>query len=306
MGEQLGKNIKKKVVAFRYDPDLFHRAGTRLAYRKRFADALRYLNKAVDMEPFNADYKFNLACVLAELKETEKSTEILADIIKNIDPTFGECYFGMGCNYFDIGNFKKSREYFEKYIYYDPDGQFVDEAYDILYYLQIYDAEFNFKRSRIISKLILQGKKLLDEGLYKKACLKLEKAVEIDPEMIVPRNYLALSCYLSGEVERAICLARSVLKLEADNAVAHCNLALFFAGKGCMDLYYRQLKILSKIKIKNKENCLCEMKQFLKVASNDKKTSKSLKADIVGALNLGKQKPRRCRKKPLNARRLNN
>ena len=100
---------------------------------------LKYLEKAVVTEPFNADFQFNYACVLAELKESKKSNLTLMNILKNIDPTLTECYFGIGCNYFDIGSLKKAKEYFEKYIYFDPTGQFVDEAYDIIYYLQIYE-----------------------------------------------------------------------------------------------------------------------------------------------------------------------
>ena len=106
--------IERKIVKYRRDAELYFRVGTKYVDRRCFSSALKFISTAVEMEPFNADYKFNLACVLAELKDTKKSNTILKDILKNIDPTLSECYFGIGCNYFDMGSLKKAKEYFEK------------------------------------------------------------------------------------------------------------------------------------------------------------------------------------------------
>jgi tetratricopeptide (TPR) repeat protein len=128
----------KKILPYRRNSGFFFKAGIKYAEKKLFHKAVKFLGRAVEMEPFNLDYKFNFAGVLAELREYEKSNDILLDIIKNIDPTLTECYFGLGCNYFDTGDLKRAKEYFEKYIYFDPQGQFVEEVQDILSYLQVH------------------------------------------------------------------------------------------------------------------------------------------------------------------------
>lgn len=262
--------MKKKginnVVPFRDDSEFYFRIGIRYADSQRFEKALKYLTKAAEIEPYNADYLFNLAGVLAELKQVEKSNEILLNILKNIDPTLTECYFGIGCNYFDMENFKKAREYFEKYVYFEPDGAFADEVYDVLYYLQIYeDVGTDTKTNRVVTKLANEGKRLLGKGEYQKACEKLEKAIEIDPEVISPRNDLSLAHFLMGDENKSYSIARSVLKLDPDDVFANCNIALFHASSGRKELYEKQLKTITRLELNEKDEVLKLLDTYIRL-----------------------------------------
>lgn len=245
----------RTIIEYRRDAELFFRIGAKYIDKRRFPEAMRFLNKAVELEPFNADYKFNLACVYAELKQTRKSNTILRDILNNIDPTLTECYFGIGCNYFDLGNLKKSKEYFEKYIYFDPEGQFVDETYDILYYLQVYDdVGLDDGRGRSFAKYCREGKKLIQEKDYKNACIKLGKAIELDPKAVGPRNDLSLAYFLSGEKGKAVSLSKSVLKINVNDVTANCNLAVFYADMKRNDLLEKQMAVLEELKTVSRED----------------------------------------------------
>jgi len=245
----------ENIIAYRRDAEFFFMIGMKYADRKNFINALKYTKKAVEIEPLNPDYQFNLGCILAELKDTMESNRVLLDIIRYIDPTLTECYFGIGCNYFDLGDFVKSREYFEKYIYFDPEGQFVEEAHDILYYLQIYDdVGQSAKNTKTISRLLSEGKRLVSEKNFSKACSKLEKALELDPENIPVRIELSLAYYFAGNMEKAICLSNTVLRIEPQNMTANCNLALYYFSDGKRPLYRNQLKELLKLKITSQED----------------------------------------------------
>lgn len=256
----------KTVIPFKQDGELFYRIGVRYANKRLFNTSIKYLEKAVKMESFNADFQFNYACVLAELKESKKSNLTLLNILKNIDPTLTECYFGIGCNYFDLGSLKKAKEYFEKYIYFDPNGQFVDEAYDIIYYLQIYENVGPSKNSsKYFSKVAKEGKELLKSGQYSKACEKLEKTIEIDPESAEARNDLSIALYCRGEELRAISIAKSVLKLEENNVTANCNLLLFYATSRMLKEYNEQLKVVTALEANDKENFIKILDTFIKL-----------------------------------------
>ncbi|MDF2522816.1 MAG: hypothetical protein K0R31_457 [Clostridiales bacterium] len=251
------KKGNNNVIPFRDDSEFYFRIGIRYADHQKYDRALKYLSKAAEAEPYNADYLFNLAGVLAELKQVEKSNETLLDILKNIDPTLTECYFGIGCNYFDMENFKKAREYFEKYVYFEPEGAFSDEVYDVLYYLQIYeDVGTDSKTNKIITRLANEGKRLLGKGEYRKACEKLEKAIEIDPEVISPRNDLSLAYFLLGDENKSYSIAKSVLKLDPEDIFANCNIALFHASAGKKDACEKQLKSLSRLELNEKDEVL--------------------------------------------------
>ncbi len=265
-GELLKKTGLKKVVPFRHDAEIYYNIGLKYAGRKKFAMSARFFERAAEKEPFDADYQFNLACIYAELRQTEKSNKIMLDILKYIDPTLSECYFGIGCNYFDMGNFKKSREYFEAYTRFDPDGQFAEETSDIIYYLQIYeDIGHDGKRGKLAGKLAAEGRRMLDEGMYAKACTKLEKAVEIDTGAISFRNDFSMACFFTGQINKAISLAKSVLKLQTDDITANCNLTLFYEYDQEFELYERQLKLISKLRAKNQDEFMKLIETYIKL-----------------------------------------
>lgn len=259
----MSKRIQIKIVPFKRDSDFFFRTGLKYAEKKMASKALRYLETAVEMEPFNADYQFNLACVWAELKDSQRSNGILLHIIKNIDPTFTECYFSIGCNYFELGNFSKAREYFEKYIYYSSEGEYVEEAYDILYYIQIYEnMGADSKKGKLAARLAKEGHALLEQGHYPEASERLEKCVEADPKAVQPRNDLAEACFQRGDGEKAVSLAKSVLKLDPANMEALCSLLLFYRSLNRLDQYEELLRQLTDVEVRDRDELLRLVKAY--------------------------------------------
>ncbi|MGI6777978.1 MAG: tetratricopeptide repeat protein [Acetivibrionales bacterium] len=271
-----------KTLQYRRDPGIFFNIGLKYGNRKDYTKSLRFMEEAVKQEPFNADYRFHLACVQAELKQSEESNNSLMFIIKNIDPTLTECYFGIACNYFDLGELEKAKEYLEKYVYSVEEGEFVEAAYDILYYLQIFeDAGTGKKNSRKIARLLKQGKEFLSDEMYDKACVKFEEIIEIDPFHIPARNYLALTSFFSSNVDRAISLAGSVLKMEDDNAFAHCTLAMFYGYKNMADECNDHLDVISRLNLNTKDESI----QFLKKAFSKVNMKEVIRRKIFKALN---------------------
>lgn len=280
----------KKVLEYRRDPDVFFRVGLRYAEKHKFDDAKRFLEKAVNSDPYNADYQFNLACILSELKDTRKSNRILIGIIREIDPTIAECYFGIACNYFEMGNLKKAMHYLEKYVSIDKDGEFIAEAYDILYYLQIYDvSEPNKNMSKKYDALLAEAKKLLSEGLFRSACQKLEKIIELEPQLIGPRNDLALACFFYGRFDKAVSLAASATKLNHNNLMSNCLLALFYASVGYIESFSTQIDVISNLKVENRDEFFYEHERFADIILPDVKFDKDLRKIIIETINKKKE-----------------
>lgn len=275
----------KNIDEYRSNPGFFFRAGMRYISKNKPLQALNFLTKAVEKEPYNADYLFNLACVYAELRNIKQSNKTLLNIIKNIDPTIAECYFGIACNYFDSGNFNKAREYFEKYIESDTSGEFTSESYEVLYYLDVYgEGKRRINRKKTTSRLINEGMVLVREGNYKKAYSKFDKAVEIDPMAICQRNYLSLMCFFNGEIERAVSVSKSVLKVEFESPLAHFCLVTYYAYLNNVALLKKQLRIIYSLKTANKKTYFSELKQFLSIIASNDIISDNLKQFLTAAL----------------------
>ncbi len=248
---------KRTTIAFdKYykDARIHHRIGKKLFDSGRNESALHFLMRAVELDPYNAEYKFALACLFSEMDRLESSNELMTEIIKNIDPGFTECYFGIGCNFFEMGNLEKAREYFEKYLHFAPEGPLMYDVYDLLYCLGIYD-ESRVKGSirRKAVRLSRKGEKLLQEENMEKAEKAFDMALECYPGLIGPRIHLSDIYFLQGKWEKAICMAKSILSLDPVNVEAHCRLALFYAAAGNKSRYAKQVKELQTLKPSNEK-----------------------------------------------------
>lgn len=272
-------------MVYRRDAEINYKVGIKYARKYQFETASKFLATAARKEPFNAEYQFNYACILAELGEIKKSNKIFKWILRNIDPTISECYFAIACNYYEMNNVAMTMEYLDKYIQFDCEGEFVEEAKEIIYYLET-NFSVSKKNSRNASQLTAEGEELIDNGDYRKACTKLEKAVDAEPDFIAARNSLSIACFFSGQIDRAISIAKSVLILDSHNIQANCNLALFYACKEDLGSYSKQIEMLTELDINSKKDFLTDMRQFIKTTLRDTCVEESLKINIVNILQL--------------------
>ena len=123
--------MNNKVVTFERGADFYFDLSYKYIQKGRLKTALRYIEKAVSLKPHDSFLQFNYAGLLAEQGHIDRSTEVLLNIVKNIDPNYLECYFGLGCNYLQLQKIKKSSEYFSIYLEKDPGGEFAEEAEEL-------------------------------------------------------------------------------------------------------------------------------------------------------------------------------
>ena len=242
--------MSNKVVTFERGADFYFDLGYKYIQKGKLKTALRYIEKAVKLKPYDSFLQFNYAGLLAEQGDIDHSTEVLVNIVKNIDPNYLECYFGLGCNYLQLQKIKKSSEYFSIYLERDPDGEFAEEAEELLEMLtMIKDANNNLDDEELekIYKIEEEAIDHLEKREYEKATQKFEKVVKMLPNAVPARNNLSLAYYYLGFLDKAIEIAQEVLVYEESNVHANCNLAIFYNKQGTTSLVKKQIRIISKI-----------------------------------------------------------
>ena len=263
--QRTGKH--SKVIPFMQDHGLYFNLAVKHAARKDFLGSLRYINLAIEKDEYNTDYLFNKACLLVELRRTRESIKLLNYIIWNIDPTYSECYFGLGCNFFELGDYEKSLHYFEKYVLMEADGEFCEDAYEILFYMRLPNetAEFDLdsqldmsekarKRHRDSSmKLHAAGSMYLHRGNYKEAIRQFERSIMAYPEIKSSRIRLSMAYYMSGQLDMAKLLASSVLKMQKNHRMAKLCLALYYSTEGLTDMSERLINVFARMR--GKKQC---------------------------------------------------
>jgi tetratricopeptide (TPR) repeat protein len=248
--------MSNKVVTFERGAEFYFDLGYKYIQKGKLKTALRYVEKAVRLKPYDSFIQFNYAGLLAELGNVDHSTEVLVNIVKNLDPNYLECYFGLGCNYLQMQKIKKSSEYFSLYLEKDPEGEFAEEAEELLEMLtMIKDANNNLDDEELekIYKIEEEAIDHLEKREYEKATQKFETVVKMLPNAVPARNNLSLAYYYLGFMDKAIELAREVLIYEESNVHANCNLAIFYNKQGTTSWVEKQIRIISKIVTDNED-----------------------------------------------------
>ena len=104
------KNNLLSIEKYRNNPEFYFGKSLRCANKNKLNDAYKNLLKAMQLEPDNCEYKFNLACFLSEMQRPKAANKIFNDILINFNPAMFDCYFGLGCNSFEIGDIEKAAD----------------------------------------------------------------------------------------------------------------------------------------------------------------------------------------------------
>ncbi|GJM69807.1 hypothetical protein HMSSN036_20230 [Paenibacillus macerans] len=153
--KQPSGDMRGKVLPLSMDAGFFFERAVSSLDRYHYDKALKYFRKAVEYEPENPVNHCNMAGILSEMGDYEASNEVLATVLRDIDPTMTECYFYMANNYANMDLFEAAEEALVTYLEEDASGYFLTEAEEMMDLLQ-YELDRPTKLKSIKSR----------EGLY--------------------------------------------------------------------------------------------------------------------------------------------
>jgi tetratricopeptide (TPR) repeat protein len=252
------KNNLFSIDEYRNNPEFYFYKGLRYASKRNLSDAYKNLVKASRLNPENCEYKFNIACFLSEMQRPKEANRIFNDILLHYDPTMYDCYFGMGCNCFELGDMEKAAEYFEKYIYFDSEGEFSEEVTEMIFYLKLYnDISADNRFLRLSRTNLKRAEKSLSQDRNDDAVRELYKSVAYNPMNVEARNLLALVMLEQQNYKRAGDIISTVNNIFGEDIWANCLSIynLYHARK--YSRVEKFLKILPFRKIYNREDLLC-------------------------------------------------
>ncbi|MDF2986337.1 MAG: hypothetical protein K0R50_1847 [Eubacterium sp.] len=252
------KNNILSISEYRNNPEFYFTKGLKLANKKNLGEAYRNLTKALELEPDNSEYKFNMACFLSELQRPGSANRMFNDILLNFEPTMFECFFGLGCNSFELGDNEKAAEHFDKYLYFDPDGEFSYEISEMAFYLKLYNEvshENKFLKSSAVN--LKKAQKNLKENNTHNAVNYLYKSIISNPLNIEARNLLTLALLKEQHCIRASYINSSVKNIDSENIFCNCLEIYILHNAKKLSKARRVLEILPYRPVKSREDLLC-------------------------------------------------
>lgn len=239
---------ERKVISLQMDANFFFERAVRSLDRYRYDKALKYFQKAVEYEPDNPVNHCNMAGILSEMGNYEASNEVLANIMDKVDPAMVECHFYMANNYANMNKFEQAEASLNTYLELDKDGQFLDEAEEMMNLLHT-----ELKRSTRTTHVKVQAdahdvaRQWLEQGKFAEAAEHLQQIVADQPDSHVARNHLAIALYYQGKITEAAEQIQEVLLRDESNLHGLCNQAILMQHMGQQEQLQQQIVALKSM-----------------------------------------------------------
>ncbi|MDQ0215957.1 tetratricopeptide (TPR) repeat protein [Oikeobacillus pervagus] len=239
-----------KIVSFIPTGEYYFSKGLKSYRRRDLKKAKKYFSRAFDLEPLEPIIACQLAIVETELGNYEQSNQLLHLILDELDSFMNECNYFLANNYAHLGMFKEAAEHTTAYLKENPDGEFAEDAEDLLEVIRL-DGDLAIETIYEQDELITmqdKAKDLLEMGNFEKAISVLEEIIHKYPEFWSAYNNLALAYYYLGDLKKSHEILHDVLEKSPGNLHALCNLTVFMYYEKREDELNQLLEVLRKIR----------------------------------------------------------
>ncbi|WP_449622944.1 tetratricopeptide repeat protein [Robertmurraya sp. Marseille-Q9965] len=217
------------LLSFTPTGEYYFTKGLKAYQRRDNHKAIKYLERAMQLEPGEPMIACQLAIILSENGKYQEANRLLHMILEEWDEDMVECHYFLANNYAHLGLFKDAYHHASLYMRLEGDGEFAEDAEDLLdlLTLEAEDMEEDFyEHDDLISKQE-EARRLLELGDFPNAVKLLKEVIEEFPEYWSAYNNLALAYYYLGQKQQAADLLNEVLEKNHGNLHALCNKAVF-------------------------------------------------------------------------------
>ncbi|WP_046174361.1 tetratricopeptide repeat protein [Domibacillus indicus] len=228
--DSIRRKQKENIVSFFPTGEFYYIKGMKALEKRELLKAKKYFSRAMDLEPLEPIIACQLAIVETELGHYEQSNGLLHFVLDDLDPQMTECHYFLANNYAHLGSFKEAFRHAQKYLESDKQGEYKEDAEDLLDLITL-DSEEAFddlSEQDDMMEMQEQSRYLLESGHFAKAASHLEKTVEKYPDFWAAYNNLALAYFYLGQSEKAHNVLEDVLERNTGNLHALCNKIVFY------------------------------------------------------------------------------
>ncbi|RQW21297.1 tetratricopeptide repeat protein [Shouchella lehensis] len=234
------------VIPFYRSGDYFFHKGLAAFQDKRLSRAAKLFERAVKLTETEPIFKIQLAAVLTELGEYERSNELLHQIIETNNDEHPVCHFFIANNEVFLGHFFQAEKHVTRYLALEPEGAFVDDAKELAELFEEDPLDEEEKEEESLNNHE-NAWILLTEGNVREAIPLLKKVLDIQPENWAAQNHLAEAFFRTGQEQLAFDKCEEILESDHGNLLALCNIAVFHYQLGYTTKANQFGEILKKI-----------------------------------------------------------
>ncbi|KGX92908.1 hypothetical protein N781_13555 [Pontibacillus halophilus JSM 076056 = DSM 19796] len=222
---------EEKVIPFRPEGDFYFSKGVQAFKKRHFTKAVKWLKRAVELVPEEPLYQCQLSVIYTETGEYHQANEVLTNVLAKFGHDYVDCYYLIANNYAHLGLFQDAMKYARDYIQKAPNGDFKEEAEQLLTVLDIEEDEeedWAFEEEDELMAYQESAFYYQERLEWDKAMPLLEDMIRLFPSYTLAKHDYAHALFQQGSESEAIALEEQSLEQEPNSLLSVCNLALFY------------------------------------------------------------------------------
>ncbi|MCA0971647.1 hypothetical protein LCM20_13650 [Halobacillus litoralis] len=237
MTTSLDSPKQSNIIPFVPTGHFYFTRGIQAFKKRRFDAAVKWLKKAVEIDPEEPLYACQLSVIYTELGSYHAANQVLMDVLAKFGDEYVDCYYLMANNYAHLGLLNDAKKYADVYLSHQQDGEFKEAAEQLISMLDSLDedeGEDEWAFDDEDDLLIYQETSFyhLEHEEWEEAIAVLREMMELFPEFTLAKHKYAYAMFMYGNEKEAIEIERTRLEEEPSNIHCHVNLATFYLEQG--------------------------------------------------------------------------
>lgn len=229
-----GKRFRDpKVIHFLPNGQFYFERGIVAFREEKMTEAIGYLERARELEPFEPVIICQLAICYTEIGQFHKSNQLLRYILEKLDANMHYCYYFIANNFAYLKDFKRALQYAKRYVAEDPKGEYVEEANDLMDVLLEESPIGQSLENKFIKveQEFYEYKKEINRYLAEEdsvsACRVLERVIDEKPNFWPAYNQLAALYFEQLREEEGLRVLYDLLERSSGNLLGRIDLFMY-------------------------------------------------------------------------------
>ncbi|MEQ6391096.1 tetratricopeptide repeat protein [Bacillaceae bacterium S4-13-58] len=226
------KQNVNKIVSIQQDANFYFHKGVKAFQKRDFLKAKKAFIKAVELAPSEPLFKCQLSVLHTEMGSYHVANQLLNEVLEDYQEEYSDCYYLLANNFAHLGLFYEAKKYSKKYLDSENDGEFVEDASQLLELIELNEEEMDedwmFQEE---DELLMHQESVfyhMERENWKEALPILNEMLALYPDQVSVKHDYAYVIFQLGHKDEAIKLEETWLENEPGSLHSHCNLAQFY------------------------------------------------------------------------------
>ncbi|GAA0499249.1 hypothetical protein GCM10008986_27990 [Salinibacillus aidingensis] len=242
------------VIPFLLEGEFYFSQGVKAFQKHNFQKAEKWLKRAIELEPDNPLYPSQLSVLYTETKAYDQANQMLMKVLDDFGESYVDCYYLLANNYAHLGLFQDAQKNIEIYLNKAPNGEFADEAKELLELLKAYNDDIEEDEDEWIfdeeDELLTYQESAfyyLEHHDWEQALPIIEHMMARYPDYVLAKHDFAWALFFSGQQERALKLEKEAYEEDPSSIHSIVNLAIFHWEMGEQDTSGQYIEWLENV-----------------------------------------------------------